>query len=1214
MENLVILFTKEFSHSENTGVVFPNTCNKSKSVEQCNFLDDDSRLDDIVIPGLETQSSSIKVSPCGDYVAAINPGTNELMVYSMQSGIGIVKPAFFTSTLNLDVNDRDNRKIKGWDKAALGQYHGLERKENVALLQKSKTPFPDPENVTISWSRFESLEQTYVCVNAYTKNLKRFLALFNISKQCLDSSWHEVAMDHKLGQSITWRPRCNQVAVPFQSGDAHYIGIWERGALVRGIQLGITNSPVKGLEFSDDGAALLVWQQTDDCLEKEAHVCVFLYSNGGWKRKQQLRIFSALIEVNWTCAIEEGWRKTYTVRMVKQNRDESWIQWGLRTDVTMDGEIVLIDGQFVNITCMKKEVLPPGASSLQLKLPSPSTSANQIFLHNTKPLIAVLCDRMYLHFFNRRTGVILFDKPVSIQHFDANYYHLFGEWIENAKSDKGFVKGECPKFQLQNAISQQIVVCTRLDCRNDECVKAREDASPIASETKLKDLSENDRYRQIYNMELDGISFTFRLDFNGCLYFDKNLVSKEINSICLDCGYLFITAYKTLYYFRVSNDNIAGIIQKCCVEFGNNGPPSSEAFTRYNLPFIHHRPIEVQAELLTGSVGGLALVMPRGNFEMLQIPQIGAHTVSKLMAEKRFKEAVHIVHLLNLDPNILIDSDIDEFIANVEDFIKEVSDQSLSHLLISLTDQSSSSSVSNEHCKRSRVCLALRTTLLPRNGVFSPTRLPVLALTSLQATNPPSPIGAMMDINSFLKVALNSAMKENIIRTVVDKTLRALQAASGKQIKWFEYALRVTDEQELARIVADFSRMDPRVYEPFLQDLNKYKGDKCLYHHHVYKFLGEDEKAMLVLLDWYKKRLNRIEDTKMVLEFIREKRLYRRTIEILIIAVPSTDQESSNINALIVPLLSDVTSELLGTHDRIYIRYAAALFERVNQHELAINTFMANSIYPNMNISIAMLSAVQMNPEEVISALVKDAQYSAAVFMARTTQRKDLIDTVISQGITERADALSVQIKEVFDRFTRMHSRLKQVRLDHAKRIPQARLHGDDEDEVFDDTASMATTATIVSTSVSISTNASSNRRRQRRAARKADKLREGHVRENINLIRALYEDIQWVFNLTQVVTEFYEINIAHPLIIGQDARFLIRTTLQLQNEMIEKSKEIWPEEINFHLDPANPGLSEAQIKHIVALQNNWNYLEMMYREQPTNMKNVFKTINSKKR
>lgn len=249
----------------------------------------------------------------------------------------------------------------GWGKEET-QFQGLQGKKNIDFSRENFDLKLDEkialkQEVHVSW-REDS--EFFALLFSYTENTK-VLKIYN--KQGILQHVSEKII--YLGDSLSWRPSGNWLAIPIIDANKYIIGLYEKNCL-RHVDIvlpfGKDEENVKYLSWSFDSDILLV--ETIHLTTNKTTIYLFTMSNYKWSIKQTLKFDTSNIKVAWDPSPD----KPKTLHVFLNDGTHLTYCWINKTHSSMSGIVALIDGKCLYLTDLKNTVTPPPMYTCKINL------------------------------------------------------------------------------------------------------------------------------------------------------------------------------------------------------------------------------------------------------------------------------------------------------------------------------------------------------------------------------------------------------------------------------------------------------------------------------------------------------------------------------------------------------------------------------------------------------------------------------------------------------------------------------------------------------------------------------------------------------------------------------------------------------------------------------------------------------------------------------
>ncbi|KAI9005064.1 IKI3 family-domain-containing protein [Hyaloraphidium curvatum] len=554
--------------------------------------------------------------------------------------------------------------------------------------------------------------------------------------------------------------------------------------------------------------------------------------------------------------------------------------------------------------------------------------------------------------------------------------------------------------------------------------------------------------------------------------------------------------------------------------------------TESKSPLEHvSRRIERGAFIVTALHGAQSLVlqMPRGNLETIAPRPLVLTTVKAHLDKMEYRDALVLCRRHRIDLNVLVDHNLDRFLANVDRFIRDVDTADYLNLFLSaltpadvtrtlyaaLYPNSRSTTQEDEQSdKVNRICTSVGTAL----DQINPVKYEQAILVSLVKHMPPDYEGALRRILDIK----GRPSKSGVYCSPAEEALRyAIFLSDVRSL--FDVALGMYNFA-LALMVAQQSQMDPKEYLPFLHELRQHEGP-------YRKFAIDDH------LRRYNKAIGNLAEAgpshfEQLLGYMQEHSLYSTAASLF----PRGGEEHKAVmRAFAASLLSQAKYDAAGMvleqaalYEESVDAYSKGLcwnealsaarrvpFDKERVAELGKD--LADELIQEGRFSEAatVFREVLHDTAECVSMLVKSSSWSEAIRIATAGSEMDLLETVVYPAIRDELDTTIQELQDQRHKFDEMFARLGKVRTDRelqkgsllARPLDLDDGAEPDKVDLMSDTASMKT-ATTASRSVNSKASRKSSKSR-RKEERKRLSGKEGSPYEEEYLVVTLRSLVQ---------------------------------------------------------------------------------------------------------
>jgi elongator complex protein 1 len=674
-------------------------------------------------------------------------------------------------------------------------------------------------------------------------------------------------------------------------------------------------------------------------------------------------------------------------------------------------------------------------------------------------------------------------------------------------------------------------------------------------------------------VEVKGTDIVFGLTASGQLFANqRRLVSNCTSFLTTSAHLIFTTSNHLLKFVHLTN---VDELEVPCDE-----PETDERC----------RSIERGARLVTviPSAYSLVLQMPRGNLETIYPRALVLAGIRRSISNKDYKKAFLACRGHRVDTNILYDYAPQQFLENVELFVKQIKKAEYIDLFLSQLREEDTSMTLYKETLTETTSIAKGSTEL--NGHVTPSPVQSIA-------NRGSKVNKLCD--AFLKV-LSSKMEtnlQNIITAHVCKSPPDLEG--GLQIiaqlrgqaeelaekaaehicfladtnQLYDYALGMYD-LELTILIAQQSQKDPREYLPYLQGLQEMIPFRRQFT--IDNDLGRKEKALQHLF---------------ALDAFDELSRYAEKYELHAAAIELCKYQPDRLNALM-----RLYADFLNSRNRF--KEAAVAYEFLHDYSSAIPAYRSAILWRE---ALSCASLLPLSPNDLTSlardlaetlAESKDYQAAATIQFEYLTDiesaarlyckaylfadamrivslhgKPELLETVIDPGIIDSFSSTSELLADCKSQLAAQVPRLQELRV-KKEQDPLAFYGGEPADaadgDIPDDISLAPTDASTMGTFMTrytarttgtlnsnVSRKSSKNRRREER---KRAKGKKGSVYEEEYLISSIGRLIERINSVRDEVQRLVEALMRR----GMREQALVVENAMV--EVVERCKQILPE------------------------------------------------------
>ena len=674
-------------------------------------------------------------------------------------------------------------------------------------------------------------------------------------------------------------------------------------------------------------------------------------------------------------------------------------------------------------------------------------------------------------------------------------------------------------------------------------------------------------------MEVKGSDIVFGLSASGQLFANQRRLVSNCTSFLITFAHLIFTTSNHLLKFV----HLASVEE---LEVPGDEPETDERC----------RSIERGARLVTvmPSAYSLVLQMPRGNLETIYPRALVLAGIRRSISNKEYKKAFLACRGHRVDTNILFDYAPQQFLENVELFVKQVKKVEHIDLFLSQLREEDTSMTLYKETLPGNASIPSENTKL--NGHITPS--PVQPIS-----NGGSKVNRICD--AFLKV-LSSKMEtnlQNIITANVCKSPPDLEGGlrivaqlreqteelaerAAEHIcfladvnQLYDYALGMYD-LELAILVAEQSQKDPREYLPYLQGLQEMTPLRRQFT--IDNDLGRKEKALRHLY---------------ALDAFEELKCYAEKHELYTVAIELCKYQPDRLNGLVRSY-----ADFLNSRNRF--KEAAIAYEFLRDYASAIPAYRSANLWRE---ALSCASLLPLSPDELTSlardlaealAESKDYQDAATIQLEYLTdiettvrlyckaylfadamriatlhRRPELLQSVIDPGVIDSFNSTTELLADCKNQLAAQVPRLQELRI-KKEQDPLAFYGGESantaDGDIPDDISLAPTDASTAGTFMTrytgrttgtlnsnVSRKSSKNRRREER---KRARGKKGSVYEEEYLVNSIGRLIERINSVRDEVQRLVE---------ALMRRGMREQALAVENaivEVVERCKQILPE------------------------------------------------------
>lgn len=309
---------------------------------------------------------------------------------------------------------------------------------------------------------------------------------------------------------------------------------------------------------------------------------------------------------------------------------------------------------------------------------------------------------------------------------------------------------------------------------------------------------------KVITCKVSNNSRIFSLTSTNIFYIDDKQIATNVTSFFVHDNYLLITmSNNRLYCIRLINTQIEKL---------SSISLNDEFFSR---------PIEQGGIIICGvpNTSIVILQIPRGNLEVISCRLIAIDILEKLLEEKRWKEALHFIRTDRLNFNLLVDLNAERFLNSIDIFVDACETAAVLNAFCQEIDDANVLNTIYQKCwlkqspelpnKREVICKAILSYLEQTDYANYITTIMVINVYHFTTEN------ALVYVQDLLE---RSKIEQSMLQTAA-KAVKTLNThTKGEDLYMKALSLYDTD---LAKFVAGYSQMDPKTYEPFLNELSE---------------------------------------------------------------------------------------------------------------------------------------------------------------------------------------------------------------------------------------------------------------------------------------------------------------------------------------------------------------------------------------------------------
>ncbi|XP_065211700.1 elongator complex protein 1 [Planococcus citri] len=551
--------------------------------------------------------------------------------------------------------------------------------------------------------------------------------------------------------------------------------------------------------------------------------------------------------------------------------------------------------------------------------------------------------------------------------------------------------------------------------------------------------------------------------------------------------------------------------------------------TKNQFSEISNRRVEPKSYLVTIVGDQVLLEMARGNVELIIPRPFVANKMAFELNNQRYYRVFKLLRKQRINSNVIIDHDANSFLRNAKSIVQTIEDPSyLTLFAMELENanvverffpwkyQDSDTSCDN---KVNLVCETLLSVLDEINS--SKFVLPKIAL-----------LVRLEKLSDAAKYAVENNELSFLFQLVDSPAVYRAVVAS--------YDL------SCALKIAEFSKMDPGDYLPFIKSLQKMNDDYKKFS--INKYLGNNALALENLA-----ACQEDEHFDECINFIVKHQLYREAYEIFDKTLKTVD-DSKQIASRYIKVTSMFAQHLL---EKKCYDEAGVIYEKIGLNDQALECYSSSG---NWHSAVVLINAICLNERDPSAAadvyaklhytlvskqhfedaaliafmFMKDSSLATKYYLKAKKYRKTL-DMAKASGGGQSTASFSLKPKllqhatSIIDEF-HTHANALQQHVSRLRQIKENESKRTNEDDQFDRFSSRESVTSSESSASTYSTRSSrgsvtSSAKRARRRERKLWNLKPGNPREKPSIINAIKEFIsQFDSNYNTRVAELIEV------------------------------------------------------------------------------------------
>lgn len=769
-------------------------------------------------------------------------------------------------------------------------------------------------------------------INYWRNNCRTFKVF-----ECNCNPLYEGESTRGLQSAIAWRPEGNMIASCIQLNDRYSIVIFEKNGFKRfTFPLVYDACEVKELKWSLSNCEILAVQQAGS--NGEDFLSLYTSSNYKWYLKQRL-VFSQTIAFNWSPL-------SLTLEILTQE-EILFYEYKLCYS-SVDDNFAVIDGKRLNLTCFKDACVPPPMSQISFQV---QQAINFVIFSSGTDEIIMIDSNWQVYTYNYKNAIVANSYKLQIGDLYLYDFNLcrgrlccIGVGQQNAalmtvNTDDGCLIHE--KNLDKDIIDVQLLqelnakfyrsekeVVIKNDC--DETILS------VSFPTTLL-------YSQYYYIADSAKIYIFSLTVTNNFFLNDKCISNRVTSfIVLDAYLLLTTSENLLYCLRLSGNHLEKLLKTGI---------TPESFTR---------PIEQGGQLVCGISGAAVIILqiPRGNLEIISCRLIAIDILEKLLDNNNWYKALNFIRTERLNFNLLIDLNPERFLSNITEFAEACDSVTiLCDIIQEIVEDNVCDTIYMKCClnpatrlnnKRSVVCNALLSYFEEIDYANYLIPIVMIALYHFEIGN------ALIYIQDLLTRSNTEKLAADAVKILI---------VHAKHEDLYKKSLQLYDTK-LVRYVCGFTQMDPKLYLPFLNEIDSLSEIKRRYTINVH--LNRPEIAIRYLLK------DKEADPSDVFEFLK------RHPNVNNVAYNSVEKSSVFFKELSKLYGNELSEMKAHAEAAIVYRHAELWEEACEQYKLALNWQSAITMLDHFDSGPLQRHKIIV---DIADILAKEKQYNNAAYI-----------------------------------------------------------------------------------------------------------------------------------------------------------------------------------------------------------------------------------------